>query len=102
MSYGTTNAPMVVLHIPGTLRSLFLSFFLRPPTPASSKALPASMAHFLWLSSPTGPLPNYYQTNFKFNINVTSEAEGTAALTMLRFRDCFFLYPQSGRVFLYA
>ena len=32
-----------------------------------------------------GPLPTYYQTNFKFNINKTSEAEGIADhVTLLR------------------
>ena len=35
--------------------------------------------------SPTEPLPTYYQTNFEFNINETSEAEGTADhVTLLR------------------
>ena len=39
----------------------------------------------LWLTfsvvtviSPTGLLPTYYETNFRFNINKTSEAEGTS------------------------
>ena len=30
-----------------------------------------------------GPLPTYYQTDFKFNINETSEVEGTADHVML-------------------
>ena len=41
-----------------------------------------------------GPLPTFYQTNFKFNINETSEAKGIADhVTLLRL---FFFSVQAG------
>ena len=41
--------------------------------------------------SPTGPLSTYYQTNFKFNINETSEAEGIADHATILFGVVFLV-----------